>query len=202
MWFGFMAYPLMWFRTEVHSSLHQRGRPFASPWEPLSVFPRGYRPQSNGQTKRANQSMESALSFSFQPPLFPSQESGSTVSSVATPHHHGHWVWRDTQAALSHTAKRNQRLADRRHKPAPEYQPGQKIWLSSCDLSLAVDSKKLAPRYIGPFKGKQMVRPSWSPGGGPSVFSVSLTGRVMSRGSFLGPLVIHLRVYPSLRLLP
>lgn len=39
-----------------------------------------------------------------------------------------------------------------RSAPHFPYQPGQKVWLSSWDLSSHVDSCILAPRFIGPYK--------------------------------------------------
>ena len=51
-------------------------------------------------------------------------------------------------------------MADSRHSPTPDYQPGQMVWLSTKDLPLQVDSHKLAPRYIGPFKVVKIINPS------------------------------------------
>lgn len=86
----------------------------------------------------------------YQPPLFPAQEEAVTVPSVQENLRQCRRVWRAAEAALISTALQNQRLADR-HRP-PNYQPGQKVWLSSWHLLLQVESSKLAPRYIGPFE--------------------------------------------------
>lgn len=69
-------------------------------------------------------------------------------------------VWRAARAALLHSTAQNQRLADRHRSPAPAYTPGQKVWLSSKDLPLQTDSKKLAPRYIYPFDIVRMINPA------------------------------------------
>ena len=121
----------------------------------------GYHLQSNGQTERANQDLETALhcicaqnpaswsthltwveyshnslpsaatgmtpfeaSVGYLPPLFPSQEQEIAVPSVQL---NLRRIWRETRVALLHTQDQNQRLADRRRTPAPEYKPGQKV---------------------------------------------------------------------------
>ncbi|KAL6472218.1 hypothetical protein MHYP_G00184060 [Metynnis hypsauchen] len=62
-------------------------------------------------------------------------------------------------ASLLTTTEARKQVTDHRRHPAPTFQPGQRVWLSAKDLPLHVESKKLAPRYVGPFKIDWRVNP-------------------------------------------
>lgn len=66
-------------------------------------------------------------------------------------------VWQQVRASLLHSSLQAERQANCHRTPAPVYRPGQKVWLSMRDLPHQVESRKLASRFVGPFKVKRMV---------------------------------------------
>nr|XP_046251290.1 uncharacterized protein LOC124062513 [Scatophagus argus] len=69
-------------------------------------------------------------------------------------------IWAAAKQVLIRQGNRVKTAADRRRRPAPVYQPGQRVWLSAKDLNLKVSSRKLAPRFVGPFPITQVVNPA------------------------------------------
>lgn len=90
--------------------------------------------------------------MSFQPPHFLAQVKEVAVPSVQTHLYPCDTVWRAVGAALRRFFSHYERQANHHHTPAPDYQPGQKVWLSTKDLALQVEYWELAPCYIGPFQ--------------------------------------------------
>ncbi|XP_057711356.1 uncharacterized protein LOC130928649 [Corythoichthys intestinalis] len=69
-------------------------------------------------------------------------------------------VWREVRSALLRANVRACHGANRHRTPAPLCQAGQRAYLSSADLPLQVSSKKLAPRYVGPFPIDSVLSPT------------------------------------------
>ncbi len=156
----------------------------------------GFYPESNGQTERLNQDLETTLrcmaasnltswvsfimwaeythntlcssatgmspfecQFGYAPPLFPEQEVEVGVPSVLQFIRRCRLTWKKARHKLLRVSQQYQRQANRRRRPAPILRPGQRVWLSTKNLPLRVESRKLSQRFIGPFRVARKVNP-------------------------------------------
>ena len=63
----------------------------------------------------------------------------------------------EAKSALAKSKDDMARYYNQRHVPAPEYQPGDKVFLDASDMSTTQPSKKLSHRCLGPFSIKRKV---------------------------------------------
>ena len=63
----------------------------------------------------------------------------------------------EAKSALAKAKDDMERYYNQRHAPAPEYQPGDKVYLDATDISTTRPSKKLSHRYLGPFVVQRQV---------------------------------------------
>ncbi|TWW61447.1 hypothetical protein D4764_04G0000940 [Takifugu flavidus] len=167
-----MGSPLTWSLTVAPNSFLGCGRPSARGLGPRSACPLGTTPsptdKPNGPTRlwrrpcAARDHQQSCSWSKFLPWVeysLNAMESSATGPISADVGASGRLPAKPSCGPLSSS----RRSANRRRRPAPAYRPGQKVWLLARDLPLQTSqtsSRKLNPRYIGPYTICSIVNPS------------------------------------------
>ncbi|KAM9724400.1 uncharacterized protein ACNS7B_019465 [Menidia menidia] len=97
--------------------------------------------------------------YGFQPPLFPDLDSEGRVPSALAMVRRCRRFWARAHQTLLRKSASYKKAADRRRVPAPSFQAGQRVWLSTRNLNLHGESRKLAPRFVGPFPISKIINP-------------------------------------------
>ncbi|KAF7647278.1 hypothetical protein LDENG_00174850, partial [Lucifuga dentata] len=95
----------------------------------------------------------------YQPPLFLAQEEDVGVPSAMCFFCRCRWTWRRARAALLSLRASYKHRADSHRSVAPNYCSGDRVWLATHDLPLRVDSRKLAPHFVGTFPVSKVINP-------------------------------------------
>lgn len=89
--------------------------------------------------------------YGYQPNLFSTQETEAVVPSSFTMVRRCHLEWRGACQALICSVQSYEKRANKYRSPAPRYLVGQRVWLSTADLPLHLENRKLPPQFTGPF---------------------------------------------------
>ncbi len=123
----------------------------------------------------------------YQPLLFPWTGELSEVPSI------DYWfserVWDSAHVQLQRAVRRHKVHADARHTSTPKYQPGDEVWLSTRDIRLKLPSRKLSPRYIGPFPIAEQINEVTYKLKLPTQYRLSPTFHISLLKPFINPLL-------------
>ncbi|KAI2650474.1 Transposon Tf2-6 polyprotein [Labeo rohita] len=97
--------------------------------------------------------------YGFQPPIFEHQEPEVEVPSAQQLVRRCRRLWNHARAAIQKTNRRYIIQHRRRHPPGRLFHVGDRVYLSTRNINLKTDSKKLTSRHIGPFKITHRLNP-------------------------------------------
>ncbi|KAL0154206.1 hypothetical protein M9458_050460, partial [Cirrhinus mrigala] len=132
------------------ASEHQRSWASYLVWAELS---------NNLHTSTATGLSPFEVCYGFQPPIFEHQEPEVEVPSAQQLVRRCRRLWNHARAAILRANRRYITQHRRRHPPGRLFHVGDRVYLSTRNINLKTDSRKLTPRFIGPFKITHRLNP-------------------------------------------
>uniref|UniRef100_A0A8C5MFI7 Gypsy retrotransposon integrase-like protein 1 n=1 Tax=Leptobrachium leishanense TaxID=445787 RepID=A0A8C5MFI7_9ANUR len=114
----------------------------------------------NNQIHRSIKCSPFFANYGQHPVMFPGSPLVSQIPSLDQRMAYIHDGFKQVRAALLSAQRSYKRYADRRRVPAPLYKIGDLVWLSSKHVTLNCPSRKLGPRFLGPFPIDRVVSSS------------------------------------------
>ncbi|KAF7213002.1 putative LOC107382430-like protein, partial [Nothobranchius furzeri] len=113
----------------------------------------------NLQTSSATSLSPFETCYGYQPPLFDHQVPEVEVPAAQTLVRRCRLAWIRARAAITRANTEYARQHRRRHRPGPVFRSGDQVWLSSANLRMPAGSRKLTPRFLGPFPVLKVINP-------------------------------------------
>ncbi|KAI2647704.1 Transposon Tf2-6 polyprotein [Labeo rohita] len=114
---------------------------------------------NNIHTSSATKLSPFEVCYGYQPPVFEHQEPEVDVPSAQQLVRRCRRLWTHARTAIQKANQRYTTQHRRRHPPGRLFHVGDRVYLSTRNITLKSDSKKLTPRFIGPYKITHRLNP-------------------------------------------
>ncbi|KAL0199697.1 hypothetical protein M9458_002884, partial [Cirrhinus mrigala] len=114
---------------------------------------------NNLHTSSATKLSPFEVCYGYQPPVFEHQEPEVDVPSAQQLVRRCRRLWNHARTAIQKANQRYTTQHRRRHPPGRLFHVGDRVYLSTRNINLKSDSKKLTPRFIGPYKITHRLNP-------------------------------------------
>ncbi|KAL0159610.1 hypothetical protein M9458_043335, partial [Cirrhinus mrigala] len=114
---------------------------------------------NNLHTSSATNLSPFEVCYGYQPPVFEHQEPEVDVPSAQQLVRRCRRLWNHARTAIQKANQRYTTQHRRRHPPGRLFHVGDRVYLSTRNIHLKTDSKKLTPRFIGPYKITHRLNP-------------------------------------------
>ncbi|KAI2661187.1 Transposon Tf2-9 polyprotein [Labeo rohita] len=114
---------------------------------------------NNLHTSSATNLSPFEVCYGYQPPVFEHQEPEVDVPSAQQLVRRCRQLWNHARTAIQRANQHYTTQHRRRHPPGRLFHIGDRVYLSTRNINLKSDSKKLTPRFIGPYEITHRLNP-------------------------------------------